>query len=326
VKTCVYTYLFGAYDGLIDQPVAAESTADFLCFTDDPTLVSETWTVIVVQPRFAADDVRSARRLKIIGHEALDAYDATLSIDASVLLRQPPEKTIDAWLADADLAVAHHSYREQLLDEFDEVIRLNYDDRARIHEQLIAYSLTDPDALQSRPLWTGMMVRRRTEAVDQAMRLWFDHVLRYSRRDQLSLPIVLAECPVTVRVLELDNFESEFHEWPSIRSRRIAAGKAPSFPAGPALAEARRADRRAAELQAVVDDFDIAARDEAAITIGNLRDQVAQGFEQRVILEERVREGLRESGRWEQRWADTQGLVGASANLARSVKSIFRRR
>ena len=250
MQTCVYTVLLGGYDALLDQDVAADSESSFICFTDDPTLSSDTWEIVQVTARFPQDLHRSSRVLKILGHERLEQFDATLCIDASVRLRRSPESIISDWLEDdVDMALASHSYRERIVDEFDEVVRLNYDDRARVYEQLVDYALAYPDVLEARPHWGGMLVRRRTPAVDSAMRLWFDHVLRYSRRDQLSLMVALLHGGIRFRSIDLDNFGSEYHEWPVIGDRVVARGKAASYPSGPMIAELRRAHRRILELE-----------------------------------------------------------------------------
>lgn len=250
MKTCVYTVLLGGYDALLDQDVAAGSDSTFLCFTDDSTLKSDTWEIVLVEPRFPQDIHRSSRVYKILGHDRLGEFDATLCIDASVRLRQPPESIIADWLTgDVDMALATHSYRDKIIDEFDEVVRLNYDDRGRVYEQLVDYSLHYPDVLEARPHWGGMLARRTTPDVASAMRLWFDHVLRYSRRDQLSLMVALLHGGIRFRSIDIDNFTSDYHEWPVITGRRVASGKAAVYPSGPMISELRRAHRRIAELE-----------------------------------------------------------------------------
>jgi hypothetical protein len=44
--------------------------------------------------------------------------------------------------------------------------------------------------------------------------IWLAHVLRYSRRDQLSLNVALKRARLTPEVLRIDNHESYFHSWP----------------------------------------------------------------------------------------------------------------
>lgn len=317
MKICVYTYVLGGYDELLEQAVAVDSEADFVCFTDDPDMRSETWRIELVTPRYPTDVVRSARELKILGHRVLDAYDVTVCIDASVLLRQPPERIVEAWLSDdVDMALPQHSYREQVLDEFDEVVRLNYDDRSRVHEQLLSYSVSDPDALTQKPLWTAILVRRRTTEVADAMRLWFDHVLRYSRRDQLSVNVALSRTRLRVRRVPIDNFSSELHQWPAIERRKVPLGKASPYGSGPLLAELRRARRHIAELDAQLLRVGIGGVTELGDHLNALRAQAEQAEAQR----SRADHAEREVVQWRERWRATQGVTGSTANLLRSLK------
>ncbi|MBW9094620.1 DUF616 domain-containing protein [Microbacterium jejuense] len=311
----MYTALIGQYDGLIEQPVAASSTADFICFTDDPDLSSETWEIRRVERAFPQDPVRSARLFKILGDESLDGYDVTLYIDASVLLRRSPEQIVEDWLTDEEeVALAGHAYREQLVDEFDEVVRLQYDDRARVYEQLLDYSVEYPEVLEARPLWTGMLVRRRTPRVAAAMRVWANHVLRYSRRDQLSVVVALRSNDVAVRVLDVDNFDSPNHQWPVIPQRRIPQGKAPMLPSGPLLAELRRANR---QIEALTSDFDgRSARD----VLESERDALRRAADAQRQFEavssqlEATQSSLKQ----------TTGILGATRNLGRAIAGKFR--
>jgi hypothetical protein len=245
--------------------------------------------------------------VKILGHPSLADYDVVLYIDASVRLRETPEAIVEDWLTDdADLVLARHSYREQLLDEFDEVIRLNYDDRARVYEQLSDYAVAHPAVLEAQPYWTGMMVRRWSPELIAAMRTWADHVLRYSRRDQLSLPAALDGAALRVRSLDIDNFSSRHHEWPVIDSRRVMQGKAPELPTGPLVADLRRARLRIANLErdlAAAADREASMRDDIAASSDALRRVERQLIDQSDQLR------------------SVSGLKGASSNLWRNVRS-----
>lgn len=219
-RRVVYTAVVGGYEALNDQPAAASSGADFICFTDDPELVSESWQVRLIEPRFELDPVRSARWLKTRGPELLGDYDESLWIDNTVRLSRPPEQLLDDWLADHDIAMPKHSMRASVIAEFEAVATHGYDDASRVYEQLIQYSAIDDDVLREVPYWTGIIARRHTEAVLGASGLWSDHILRFSRRDQLSVNFAMSRSSVAVRGVELDNDRSEWHEWPIHSERR----------------------------------------------------------------------------------------------------------
>jgi hypothetical protein len=215
-RVCAYTALIGGYEELTEQPVARRSHIDFVCLTDDPTLESETWTVRLVEPLLPEDPVRSQRALKIRTHEVLPEYDISLYLDNSVLLRKTPEEVLaDLLPDDAAFAAMAHSFRETIEDEFRAVVDQRLDRAERCAEQVRHYRARDPEMLALRPLKGALLLRRHHDPqVVAAMDVWLAHVLRYSRRDQLSLRYALREAGVEPLVLELDNYESDYHRWP----------------------------------------------------------------------------------------------------------------
>jgi uncharacterized coiled-coil protein SlyX len=215
----VYTALLGGYEALTEQPLADTSALPFICFTDDPELRSDTWEVRVVPPLLELDPVRSARALKLTGHEDLAAYDETLWIDARVRLTADPATILDEWLAGVDLATARHSYRANVVTEFEVVLLAGLDESSRLYEQLTHYSTLAPELLEAAVPWTAMLARRRTPEVARAMEEWLLQVLRYSRRDQLSFVHALDRVGLTPRLVELDNYRSDLHEWLGVESR-----------------------------------------------------------------------------------------------------------
>jgi hypothetical protein len=280
----VCTALFGGYERLLEQPASKGTDVAFVCITDDPGLTSETWEIRVVEPALAGDPSRSSRFPKILGEPLVPEYDETLWIDARVLLTEDPALVLDSMLATADVGVLHHSYRDTVVAEFDEVVRKGLDDPARVYEQLIHYAETRPHVLDARPYWGGRIARRWTPEVRAAMRTWMDHVLRYSRRDQLSFRYAL-DGFTSVHALDLDNFGSDWHTWvtDSAATGRRETMRANAYKTSiraplaevaglRAEAEALRADqqRATAELAALAED-----RERLRDRMRRLRDRVA---------------------------------------------------
>ncbi len=215
----VYTALIGRYEELLEQPVATDSHIEFICFTDDPNLASQTWRIVLVEPLFPGDPVRSSRALKIRGNPEIDTFAETLWIDNTVLLTADPNDILDEWLSEADLAIPTHSFREKVDDEFAVVTSSALDDPARILEQRTHYARYSPGALDAPVLWTGIIARRQSPEVSLTMQLWLDHVLRYSRRDQLSVGVALRSANHPVTTIDADNLRSQWHEWPRAGGR-----------------------------------------------------------------------------------------------------------
>ena len=86
-------------------------------------------------------------------------------------------------------------------------------------EQLEHYARLRPHVLEERPLWGGIIARRQSPEVVLSMGVWWNHLLRYSRRDQLSLLYALDSTGLIPRRAEIDNFESRWHQWPVVPER-----------------------------------------------------------------------------------------------------------
>ncbi|WP_149536910.1 hypothetical protein [Siccirubricoccus phaeus] len=237
----VYTVLLGSYEPLKEQPARAGSMARFVCYTDSLGLRSESWEIRPVTPLLAQDPVRSQRWLKLAPETLPEvaAAAASLYIDNSVRLRAPPEALLAEMPQGAALALAPHSYRRSLAEEFQAVLAEGLDEPGRVLEQYLHLAAEAPALLQARPWWSGLMLRRHgAPGLDAAMAAWRALVLRYSRRDQLSGNLAFHRAGLGVAPLALDNFASPFHSWPHTEGRQVARRQAdgPLGAASPLLA------------------------------------------------------------------------------------------
>ncbi len=273
-RLVVYTAVLGRLEPLREQPVADVSTADFVCFTDDPDLLSDTWETVLVKPRIAADPVRSTRYLKIVGHPVLGGYDTSLWVDNAIELRTPPELFVGSWLEESHVAAPLHTFYATVLAEAKASIDHGKDDHLRVFEQLAHYLETAPGAMETHQHWTGLLARRGSHTSELAMTMWWEHVLRYSRRDQLSFGVAMAAAGVWVKSVPLANLQSAVHHWPG----------------GPATRADAEGQGRAARVRAEIEDVlaDVDDRDEwilelesrltaASAKVHGLRSQLSDG-------------------------------------------------
>ena len=217
----VYRALLGGYEELREEPVAHETDIPFICLTDDRDLTSSTWTIVHTDPRLPHDLTRSSRALKILGHPSVNDFDQTLWVDNTVELLRPPDELFDDWLADADVAAPLHSYRDSVLGEAEAVLNDGLDDFARVYEQITHYLALRPDLVEQNPHWNGILARRGGDVTAAAMQEWWEHVLRYSRRDQLSFVVAMRSHDVRLHSVPLDSLGSQWHRWPRARGRDL---------------------------------------------------------------------------------------------------------
>jgi len=219
-RRVVYTVLTGGYEALNELQVI-DPTVRAICFTDDPNLKSSTWDVVQIEPIFKSDPIRSQRLIKILGHPVLRQYEEWLYIDNTVRLLKIPSLILDDYLADSDLAIPSHSFRKSIRAEFEIVKVLRLDSPTRLKEQLAHYEAQHLSSLEVQPLWDGIIARRPNQDVEKWAEIWASHVLRYSRRDQLSIVVALEQTNTKFKRFEIDNYSSDYHEWPIYNQRKV---------------------------------------------------------------------------------------------------------
>ncbi len=216
----VYTCSIGADYELQDVSHfrAENKNLRFICFSDRQQGASNGWEIIRTNSRFPSDPFRSSREMKILPHKFFRDADVSLYVDTTVDFLKCPSLLINYLLPSQQtlLGLFYHSFRNQLSDEFAAVQRAGLDYTFNIVEQLAAYKADYNHLLSYKPLWGGIIARRHNEVTCvEAMEMWFMHVLRYSRRDQLSLPIALFNTPKSaVNVVSADIRHSAHHQWP----------------------------------------------------------------------------------------------------------------
>lgn len=212
----IYTVVIGGDYDL--PPTRPQEGVDFICFTDQPKLDPNGWTVRKISPFLPSDTFRSSRDIKIRPHRWLAEYSRSIYIDSSVELTSDPEKIWNHLIPNNIVTFGgfFHSYRRTIEDEFSAVEKSRLDYRLILTEQLNAYQTHHPQILQDKPIWGGFLARRHNlQPCVEAMEIWFAHVLRYSRRDQLSLPIALFSLSAEQKNIVSSSIrKSPFHQWP----------------------------------------------------------------------------------------------------------------
>jgi len=104
--------------------------------------------------------------------------------------------------------------RANLADEFRLVETKRYDSNYTLGEQLVAYEAVYPEILLGPVRWGGLILRQHLDDdIKEFAQRWWWNVLRYSRRDQLSLPVALSTVDKNC-ILHIPGSE-DFSEWHS---------------------------------------------------------------------------------------------------------------
>ena len=198
-RLVVYTVLFGGKEAL-GSPLSELGANDwtdldieFICFTDNRDLVSDTWRFVYIEDVCLPPE-KLSRRPKALAYEYLSGWTYSLYIDNIVTFKRLPNS--------ADLAtgnpylfkVYRHAYREHLLQEADAIAMLGYDDVNTIGAQLDFYASILPlDSI--RPIHTCTVILREHHhpAVKRHGVTWWENILCFSKRDQMSFDFAVKQ-------------------------------------------------------------------------------------------------------------------------------------
>lgn len=186
-KKLLYTVVTGGYDSLNEIP-GPWPNWDFICFTDNPELASDTWQIHHLKNELHLDPVRLSRHYKINNHLADSGYDISLYMDCNYRIRGD----LDAFIGHAlppgkPFGMMLHPFNSSLSEEVELCASVGKDDekilRSQYHHYVEEMNFDDPFPHIS----AGVIIRRPGNPdIQRLMETWFSELLTWSRRDQMA--------------------------------------------------------------------------------------------------------------------------------------------
>jgi hypothetical protein len=209
----VYTCLFGHSEQFSDHDYQ-DSSVNYVCFTDDPSLQSKHWQFrLVTNPLL--DSHRWSKSFKHLPHRHLHQYDRSLYIDNTVRLKQKPSVIFD--LFPDDLAIFKHPERDCIYDEAETVIGMQFDDPEIVKEQMRFYRSLGYPRHNGLNASTFMVRNHNSPALIALNEDWHTQVLRYSKRDQLSWNVCARLHGFPYRQIDEHLQHNALFEWPVVQ-------------------------------------------------------------------------------------------------------------
>jgi len=204
-RIVIYSALVGNYD-TITEPTCFPSNVDFILFTNQPQIKSSIWEVRPLS-YFDSDPTRMARYIKTNPHAFLDAYDISIWIDANLQLVGNISNYINKITSSPDkiFALYKHPFRDSIEQEVNKCIEFNKDTSDILTDQLNHYKSNF--RIPKKSLFeTGFLIRRHNEKLCKKINTdWWSEIQNWSKRDQISLPIVLDKYGFTPTRLRNDS-------------------------------------------------------------------------------------------------------------------------
>jgi hypothetical protein len=194
-RTVVYSAIFGGYDTPMPH-YGTEPDTDYVLLTDTPPRWRSGWTLRPPPPAIAELPPNLANRwCKFFPHRLFPEAQVSVYLDGNILIRSDLDPLVEAFRASgATMALFPHHARTDVASEIEACVALAKLDPATLEtaraQQAHYRALGMPaDA----PLSENAILFRRHDRpeLDRAMALWWDELLAWTSRDQLSLPFVL---------------------------------------------------------------------------------------------------------------------------------------
>lgn len=200
MRLAILSANLGAFDKVV-KPVEQElpegiESVTYHCFTD-----SDFPPMVGLTPRM------QYRIPKMFGWQMFPDYDYYLWLDGSVSLQRPDcLRWYMEQLGDGDIAFFKHPSRRNIRQEtahIEEHLKLGKPYITKryangLHQEQLKDIQLDPEFKDNKLYASTAFIYRDSEAVRDAMRLWWLHTSRYFTVDQIALPYVVKDLDVKI--------------------------------------------------------------------------------------------------------------------------------
>ena len=184
-KGVIYTAITGNYDN-VKEPKYINPDFDYILFTNNSEIKSDVWQVRLVGNEEQLDNVRLARKIKILGHEFLPEYDYSIWVDSKFEITDNLEEYMLTYRRHESILCFNHYTNDCVYKEKELCDLLKKDNSEIMKAQMDRYQKEGYPA-ENGLVESGILVRNlKDERLQQVMATWWREILNGSRRDQLS--------------------------------------------------------------------------------------------------------------------------------------------
>ncbi len=193
LKKCVYTCLVGAYDSISNPSYVAEGW-DYICFTDNSELLNVGKCGVWFFKPLVRDDLeptRANRYHKLLPHIVLADYEVSLYIDSNVDIKTPFIFDLIEARGGVGLLLPYHFLEKDAYEHKDWIISSGKDEIEPIKE--FAEIMKHDGFPRNFGMTENNIIFRShsDKRVQMVMDEWWNCVVKYCKRDQLSLSYLL---------------------------------------------------------------------------------------------------------------------------------------
>lgn len=220
-KRCVYTCLVGDYDNISMPSYVAEGW-DYICFTDNSKLLNMRKCGIWVFKPLVREDLeptRANRYHKLLPHIVLPDYDESLYIDSNVDINSPFIFDLIAARRSVGLLLPYHFLERDAYTHKDWILCAGKDEKEPIEE--FANIMEKEGFPHDFGMTENNIIYRNhsDHRIQNLMNEWWNCVVKYCKRDQLSLSYLLWKNRIALHDIcfanaraDIYNFKLTYHK------------------------------------------------------------------------------------------------------------------
>lgn len=184
----IYTAITGEYDTL-NELNKMENGIDYVCFTNNKRLKSNTWNIEYISDN-NLNNMYLAKKIKMFPNEYLSRYETTVWLDGKFQITGNLTEYISRYQRTESILCFPHFSRNCIYEEAARCIVDGVGIKNDIVRQISKYG-GEKYPCDNGLYEMGCIVRQnQDELIIRLMRMWWDEVVEYSYRDQISFPYV----------------------------------------------------------------------------------------------------------------------------------------
>jgi hypothetical protein len=205
----VYTAIFGDRD-FLQTPILFKGVS-YVCFTDNPAIMSDVWKIVYVPPT-EEHPRRQAKIFKILPHLYFPEFTYSIWVDATHIPKVHPRKLINQFLRKENIALFKHHKRNCIYDEAEECVALGLDDKDIIRNQILNYKNAGYPEQNGLSTCTVIFRKHNDANVITAMEKWWSEIKDFSMRDQISFNYVMHTLKTPFYEIKMDVYKNPFFQ------------------------------------------------------------------------------------------------------------------
>ena len=198
-KNVIYCPIIGRFDTLHDPEIITPGW-DYICFTDDKDLKSNTWDIRLIKKDPNLSNAQMAKKIIIMYHHYVPDYDLSILVPGYNVIKVNLDYFVNKYFSKKDnltydmLVLKHPKNRRKCCYRVANFVANRTKDpkakKAILDQRAYYFKKGMPICIPSHP--TGITIRRKgNKNLEKHCELWWNEILKHSTRDQLSLGYIL---------------------------------------------------------------------------------------------------------------------------------------